>query len=643
MAPDPEELQLRLRTRIAELAAAHKRIDEMREKIAGLKETKQKLKTVREERDALRHSAEYRLGHKILRPFQKLLGKRPPEKKTATAAAGTAPARISYHQWRLTQIPSESRLREMSDEARRLPDAPLISIVMPVFNTPEAMLAEAIESVRAQAYEKWELLIVDDASAEPHIPLLLEKFSNSDPRIKTHRLDQNTGIAMASNAALAMATGDFVAFLDHDDWLEPDALFEMARVITSDPEADFIYSDEDKVDEAGYFQQPFFKPDWSPDTLLSCNYCCHFTAIRGALLTELRGFRAGFDGAQDYDLFLRATERARRIAHIPRVLYHWRISDQSTSRSSAQKPAAIGNAAKAVEEALRRRGLDATVEPGAGSRFRVKYAIKTPPLISIIIPTRDHPELLTRCLETLEQNTDWPSYEVIIVDNDSTHPDALRLLRTTKHRVAKYEGPFNFSAICNFGARQSKGDMLLFLNNDTEFTDPEWLSAMAEHAQRPEVGTVGAMLLFPNGLVQHAGVGLADTDAALETYFNYPADSFENGGMLQMICNYSAVTAACMLMRRPVFEEAGGFDEEHFAVSFNDVDLCLKIRQRGYSIVYTPHARLVHHKAASRGYGRSNPAESRQLREKWPAILAHDPFNNPNLTRRQGAYGPLER
>jgi GT2 family glycosyltransferase len=449
---------------------------------------------------------------------------------------------------------------------------------------------------------------------------------------------------MASNAALGMASGEFVAFLDHDDWLEPDALFEMGRLMTAEPDADFIYSDEDKVDEAGYFQQPFFKTDWSPDALLSSNYCCHFTAIRRTLLTDIDGFRAGFDGAQDYDLFLRATERSRRILHIPRVLYHWRISDQSTSRSSAQKPAAIGNGAKAVEEAIRRRGLEATVEPGvAGARYRVKYAIKTPPMISIVIPTRDQIDLLSRCLETLEKNTNWPSYEVVIVDNDSSDPAALRFLGNTKHRVVKYEGPFNFSAICNFGGRAGRGEMVLFLNNDTEFTDPEWLSAMAEHAQRPEVGAVGAMLVFPNGLVQHGGVVLSDTDAPLENYFNYPADSFENGGMLQMIRNYSAVTAACMLMRRAVFEEVGGFDEEHFAVSFNDVDLCLRVRDRGYSIVYTPHARVVHHKSASRGYGRSNPAESRLLREKWAAVLAHDPYNNPNLVRREGSYGPLER
>jgi len=644
MAPDPDELQRRLRTRIAELAAAHKRIEEMREKLASLKETKLKLKAVRVERDALKNSPEYRLGRKIIQPFRKLFAKKRVEMEPSSPADAAQQTRISYHQWRLTQLPAEARLLEMSAESRRFPGRPLISIIMPVYNTSASMLEEAVDSVRSQAYENWELLAVDDASTEPHLRPLLHRLAAADTRIAVRHLDQNSGIALASNAALAMAKGEFVAFLDHDDWLEPDALFEIARAIIANPNADFIYSDEDKVDDAGYFQQPFFKPDWSPDALLSTNYLCHFTAIRRALLEQIGGFRTGFDGAQDYDLFLRATERARQIHHIPRVLYHWRISAQSTSGNSSQKPAAIGNGAKALAEAIQRRGIDAAVEPGAaGPRYRVKYRLKNPAKISILIPTRDQAGLLSRCLETLGQNTGYPNYEVVIIDNDSSDPAALRLLRSTKHRVAKYEGPFNFAAICNFGARETTGEHLLFLNNDTEFTDPAWLSAMAEHAQRPEVGAVGALLLFPNGLVQHGGVVLADTDVALETYFNFPSDSFENGGMLQMIRNYSAVTAACALIRRDVFEAVGGFDEEHFAVSFNDVDLCLRIRDRGYSIVYTPHARLIHHKSASRGYGRGNPAEARLLREKWPAILARDPFNNPNLVRRQGAYGPLER
>jgi GT2 family glycosyltransferase len=648
MEPDPAELQRRLNTRIAELSAAHKRIEQMREELAALTELRRKLKTVRQERDALKASAEYRLGRKLIQPFRKLFRKLfrsvAPKEPGVASANEAAPKRISYHEWRQTRLPSPARLLEMREESRQFASSPLISIVMPVYNTPPLVLEEAIESVRSQAYEKWELIAVDDASTEPHVRPLLARLSAKDPRIIVRSLEANSGIAMASNAALAVAQGEFVAFLDHDDSLEPDALFEMARRIIDHPDADFIYSDEDKVDESGYFQQPFFKSDWDPDALLSCNYLCHFTAIRRSLVAEIGGFRADFDGAQDYDLFLRATERARRILHIPQVLYHWRISAQSTAHRAAKKPAAITNGEKAVGDAIRRRGLDATVEPGlSGARYRVRYRIQAAKKISILIPTRDRIDLLSRCIETLEANTDWPAYEIIILDNDSADPAAVRYLSQTKHRVVKFEGPFNFAAICNLGVRESDGEWVLFLNNDTEFTDPGWLTAMAEHVQRPEVGAVGAMLLFPSGLVQHGGVVLTERDVAAHTYLNFPPDSMENGGQLQMIRAYSAVTGACMLVRRAVFQEIGGFDEKDLAVSYNDVDFCLRLRGRGYSIIYTPHARLLHHESASRGYKRGNPNEARLIRERWAAMVARDPFNNPNLIRQEGNYGPLAR
>ena len=356
---DPAELARRLETRLAELAAAQKRIQELREQLT---KTRGKLQTVLKERDALKHSAEYRVGRKLLQPFRKLARKFGAVRPPIDPPPDPAQVRPSYHDWRLTQLPSPSRLQEMREESRAFATQPLISIVMPVYNTPLLMLEEAVESLRAQAYENWELIAVDDASPEPHVLPFLEKSSAADSRIVIHSMEENGGIAIASNAALALARGDFVAFLDHDDWLEPDALFHVARLIAAQPEADFIYTDEDKVDETGLFQQPFFKTDWDPDALLSCNYCCHFTAIRRSLVEQIGGFRAGFEGAQDYDLFLRATERARVILHIPRVLYHWRISAMSTARHSSTKPAAIGNGARAIEEAVCRRGLDATVE-----------------------------------------------------------------------------------------------------------------------------------------------------------------------------------------------------------------------------------------------------------------------------------------
>jgi GT2 family glycosyltransferase len=623
-----EELERRLATRNAELAAAHARIDHLVREVAKGRETRRKLEQVREERRQLHFSLEYRFGRAVVRPLRRLIAAFLP---SAAPATESKPVRsqgatsISYHEWR-------SRQPEV-ERPEPLDPAPVISIVMPVFNTPLAMLDEAIQSVRAQTYESWELLITDDASTDPAIRSRLDEVARRDQRIKPESLTQNSGISAASNAALARATGRFVAFLDHDDFLEPNALYEIALAIKQTPEADLIYSDEDKVDETGYFQQPFFKPDWSPDAMLSSNYICHFTAIRRTLLEEVGGFRSGYDGAQDYDLFLRGTERARAIVHIPKVLYHWRISSHSTAGSSHQKPAAIENGRRAVEDALERRGIEADVTPGvAGARYRVRYAIDRNLKVSIIIPTRDRAELLSRCIETMESLTDYANYEIVVVDNESRTPAAKRYLGGLKHRVLSFDGPFNFSAICNYGARNSSGELLLFLNNDVEVIEPGWLTAMVEHGQRREIGAVGALLLFPDGSVQHAGILLGNDPVAQHAYFGEPADSFSNGGFLQMIRNYSAVTGACLLTRRAVLEECGGFDETGFAVSYNDVDLCLRMRDRGYRIVYTPHAKLVHHESASRGYERSNPAEAQLLRERWGAVLAHDPFGNSNLS-----------
>jgi glycosyltransferase involved in cell wall biosynthesis len=625
--PSYADLQRRLRHRSAELSAAHKRIEEMRDQIGSLKEARARLKVTRQERDALRNSPEYRLGRKLIQPFRRLFGKPPAEEKPVAPASPANEHRIPYHHWRLAQLPSQARLVEMAQETRHFPSSPLISIVMPVYNTPPGVLEEAVGSVRAQVYARWELIAVDDASPEPHVYPLLESLSEEDPRIIVRRLEKNAGIAMASNAALSIATGDFVAFLDHDDWIEPDALFEMARRIVEFPDTDFIYSDEDKVDETGYFQQPFFKPDWSPDAFLSINYCCHFTAIRRALAEEGGGFRAGFDGAQDYDLFLRATERARRIVHIPRVLYHWRISGQSTAHHPAQKPAAIGNGARALEDAIHRRGLDATVEPGlAEACYRVKYRIKTAEKISILLLAGDNLEPLSRCLGSLEKNTDWPFYEVILLDPGSADPEVRRFLGETRHRVVQSEGPHNPAAIRNLGVRQCDGDWLLFLENDTEFTHPDWLSAMAEHVQRHEVGAVGPLLLPPSGGGEPSGILLADSTP--DGTFKIPLDLIKDGGLLQMIRNYSAVTGACMLVRRRVFEELGGFDEKEFAAGYEDIDLCLRMRERNYSIICTPYARVRRHPGVSQRRGA--PA----LKERWKGVLAHDPFNNPNLVLR---------
>jgi glycosyltransferase involved in cell wall biosynthesis len=633
--PDPAEFERRLKVRIAELAAAHRRIEELTQPLKELRETQRKVKAIRRERDALKSSVEYRLGRKLIQPFRKLFGKRgakgPPK---AAIQAEPVPRRTPYHWWKLARAPSPERLLEMREESGGLPSQPLISVVMPVYNTPGLVLEEAVESMRAQVYGRWELIAVDDGSSETHVRPLLERLRAEEPRIVLRFMETNGGISVASNAALAVAQGEFVAFLDHDDWLEPDALFEVARRINEYPDADFIYSDEDKVDETGYFQQPFFKPDWSPDAFLSINYCCHFTAIRRALVDEAGGFRTGFDGAQDYDLFLRATERARRIVHIPRVLYHWRISAQSSAQHPAQKPAAIGNAARALREAIERRGLDAVAEPGlAQACHRVRYRIKSAARISILIPAGDRVEALARCLESLARNTGWPVYETVVLDHERPDSAVGQFLRKSGQRTVKYDGAFSLAAIRNFGARESDGEWLLFLDPDTEFSERGWLDAMAEHVQRPEVGAVGGLMVTGSGVERPGGILLAGRDA-LEPRFNLPRDLLEDGGLLQMIRNYSAVTAACMLVRRRVFEELGGFDEENFYGGEEEVDLCLRLRARDYWIVYTPYARVGRQASDSGGSGDGKVEGAGLLRERWGGVLAQDPFNNPNLVCR---------
>lgn len=631
-----EELERRLATRNAELSAAHRRVEELAE---ALKEARQKLKT-------FQASLQFRVGHKLVSPFEKLARALRGKKSLASQTSPETQrerSRPSYHQWWMDHRITPAGIEKLRGELGKFPAQPLISIVLPVFNTPLAMLDEAVASVMMQVYANWELLIVDDASTEPHIVPRLRDLALADPRIKVRFLETNLGIALASNAAIEMAGGEFVGFLDHDDWIEPHALFEVLRAINEHPDADLIYSDEDKIDATGYFQQPFFKPDWSPDGMLSCNYLCHFTVLRRRILQEIGGFRSGFDGAQDYDLFLRATEQARQIFHIPQILYHWRISAHSTAANSRQKPAALGHGANAIAEALGRRGVNAHVEEGLGRHYRVRYEICETKKISILIPTRDRLDLLSRCVETVEAKTDYPNYEIVIIDNGSEQPETRRYFRETRHRVISYNGPFNFAAICNYGVRESDGAWILFLNNDIEAIEPGWLSAMAEHVQRPQVGAVGALLLYPDNTVQHAGVVLAEADVAAHAYLNFPPDTPENGGQVQVIRNYSAVTGACLLMRREVFEECGGFDETGFAVGLNDIDLCLRVRERGYNIIYTPYARLYHHESASRGYGKANPVEVNLMRERWTKVLSHDPFHNPNLSRRGGRYGPLSR
>lgn len=514
---------------------------------------------------------------------------------------------------------------------------PLVSIVTPVFDIDDRWLRRCIDSVMHQAYERWELCLVDDASTQPHVQRTLAEYARREPRIRVARRTTNAGIVAASAEALAMASGEFVTFLDHDDELSRDALLEIVRALQEEG-VDLVYSDEDKLDKRGRRVDPFFKPDWSPDLLLSMNYVCHLAAIRRKTVEEAGGLRPGFDGSQDHDLFLRVAERARRITHVPKVLYHWRKVPGSAAAERTAKPYAIEAGRRAIEAALHRRSIDGGVEMPYPGMYRVRYTVRRQPRVSIIIPTRDRAELLRACISTIEAQTRFPNYEVIVVDNASQDPAALAYLAELKrrHRVLDYPRAFNWSAINNFAVRETDAELLLFLNNDIEILQEAWLDALVEHGQRGDVGAVGAKLLYPDGRIQHAGVVLGVGAVAGHAFKYHPADTLAHFGFAQVVRNVSAVTGACMMVKRTAFEQVGGFDEE-LRVAYNDIDFCLKLRREGYSVIYTPFAVLRHHESATRR-AESPPEDEARMQARWKTTLGRDPFYNPNLTRKFEDY-----
>ncbi len=534
-----------------------------------------------------------------------------------------------YQLWIERCAPSRATLEAQRKEALTLAYRPKISIVMPVYNTRPEWLREAVESVRAQTYTNWELCIVDDGSSDPRTRKALRPYAKHRS-IHQARLGQNGGISAASNKALSMATGEFVGFLDHDDELKPNALFEVVKLLNRRRDLDFIYTDEDKKELDGRLVDPFFKPDWSPDLLLTTNYVTHFAVYRTAVIERLGGFRPGYDGSQDHDLVLRVTEVTDRIAHIPLPLYTWRKVPDSAAGSPDAKPWAYKAGAQALREALARRGMEGDVGPGLwkGSH-RVRYRIKDEPAVGILIPTRDRVDLLRQCIESIKGLSTYPNYEIIVVDNESSDPETLDFLSRIKGRVIEYAGPFNFAHMMNIAARDARTDMLLFLNNDTEVITSGWIEAMIEYAQQPSVGAVGARLLYPDGHPQHEGVimGLGHGTAG----------TVDHGGYFSLghsVLNVSAVTAACMMVRSGVFWEVGGF-EESLGVAFNDVDLCLRVGQAGYRVVYTPYAELLHFESATRGHLHP-PADEAFFRQRWgnPGEII-DTYYNPNLALRR--------
>ncbi len=523
---------------------------------------------------------------------------------------------------------------------------PLISVIVPVYNADAAHLRAAIDSVRAQLYPHWELCLVDDASTAEHVRPLLARFAARDSRIRVHLRETNGGIASASNDALALTQGDYVALLDHDDVLAPHALYHIAHEINRHPDAQLIYSDEDKLDLLGRRTNPHLKSDWNHTLFLAQNYVSHLSVFAADLIKRL-GFRPGFEGSQDYDLILRAVEEIApaQIRHLPRVLYHWRMSAESAALNIGSKPKARAAAIRAVQGHLDRRSIAAEVERTALEDFqRIRYHLPdVQPRVSIIIPTRDLLERLQPCVESILQRTSYANYEILLIDNGSHDPAALayldRLRADTRVRIFRREEEFNYGRLNNFAVEQSKAEFVALLNNDLTVETPDWLEEMIGQALQPGVGAVGARLLFPDGRIQHGGVilGAGGGGLADHAHKGSPRDNHGYFARALLAQELSAVTAACMVVRRSAYLEVGGFDTEHLRVAFNDVDFCLRLRERDYRIIYTPYAEFLHWESASRGLedtrekGERFWAEVNYVKKRWPAALAADPFYNPNL------------
>jgi O-antigen biosynthesis protein len=523
---------------------------------------------------------------------------------------------------------------------------PLISIITPVFNTNPFMLKKMFESVLAQTYQNWELCIADGCSTNSETIELLKEYEKKDSRIKISYLTANKGIAGNTNESLSLAEGEFAALLDHDDELTPNALMENIILLNAHPLADMIYSDEDKLDEEGFRCNPHFKPQWSPDLFNSMMFTCHLGVYRKSIIDEIGGFRPEFDGAQDYDMVLRFTEKTTNIFHIPKILYHWRISAGSTASSLGEKNYAREAQIKAVAEHFKRLNIEASVTAGlADNLVRVKRHLKTSPKVSIIIPTCDKLNLLKTCVESIRNKTGYKNYEILIINNNSREKETFdffaQIQKETNIEVLDYLHPFNFSAINNFAAKNAKGEILLFLNNDTEVITEEWLESMVEHTVRPEVGAVGARLLFPDNTIQHAGVILGIGGVAGHSHKHFHQNHPGYFSRASAIQNLSAVTAACLMVKKEVFESLDGFDEKNLAIAFNDVDFCLRLRQKGLLIIYTPYAKLYHYESVSRGQEDSPEKVARfnkeieYMQKTWSNILLTDPYYNPNLTLKR--------
>lgn len=558
------------------------------------------------------------------------------------------PEEVPYGPWYRAYIPTEETLE--TQRKQKFDYSPLISIAVPAYQTPVEFLRQMIESLIVQTYSNWELCIVNASPDNEEMQKVLAEYSAGDSRVRFCNLKENLGIAENTNRAFAMTKGEFVGLLDHDDLLAPNALYEIVKILQDHPQADALYTDEDKVTtELDEHFQPHLKPDFNLDLLRSNNYICHFFVVRKSIVEKAGGFRKEFDGAQDYDFIFRCTENAGEVLHVPEILYHWRTHKASTADNPASKMYAFEAGKRAIEAHLERTGTKGEVSHTQDLGFyRVKYPVQGKPLVSVIIPNKDEKETLQTCLEMLEKNTGYQNFEIIIVENNSTTDEIFRYYKelsgNRKIHLLRWGKEFNYSAINNFAVAHAKGEYLLFLNNDVKSINPDWLEEMLGVCQRPEVGGVGAKLIYPDNTIQHAGCVIGMGGIAGHMFVDMPADHTGYLHKASLLQDMSAVTAACLLMKKEVFEQAGGFTEE-LAVAFNDVDLCLKVRKNGYLIVYDPYAKLYHMESKTRGAEDSKEkvrrfqTEIEYMRCHWIDILKNgDPCYNKNLSLTKWNY-----
>lgn len=546
----------------------------------------------------------------------------------------------AYQQW--------IKKNESVTEYESLKYRPLISVLVPVYNVQGKFLKKCLDSILAQKYDNFEIIVVDDASSNRRTISTLKKYEKN-PKVKILYREKNGHISRATNDALKEAKGEFVALMDDDDEIPENALYEVVKVLNGDKNLDFIYTDEDKITKRGKRFDPNFKSDWAPESFYSSNYISHLGVIRKSIVDEIGGFRVGFEGAQDYDLYLRVLEKTDKIYHVPKILYHWRAIPGSTAAKIGNKNYAIKRGKKALEDALGRRGIEANVKVAKNvPYYNVFYEMRKEPLISIIIPTRDQAEITKQCLDSIYQKTTYKNFEVILVNNGSKEQETLDLFKKYKKkyknfRVLDEDIEFNYSKLNNLAVKESKGEYIVLLNNDTEVLTPNWLEIMMGYASQKHIGAVGVQLAFPDKKIQHAGVVTGLGGVAGHVLIDKNLDDAVWGGRLSAPYNYSAVTAACLMISRKKWNEVGGL-EEGLKVAYNDVDFCLKLLEKGYYNVCVPMVKLYHYESRSRGSDETPEKKARVEQErkfmykKWEGKIEKDRFYNPNYSLKRDYY-----